>query len=67
MPLLNPHLHGLGFLPTAEAVDDGKAFITEHPLKIVAKGGAQRIPILTGHTTGEGITAAVGKFTRSNL
>ena len=62
LSLLLPHLNGLGFVPTTEVVDDGKAFITKHPLKIIARGEAQRIPILMGHTSGEGIMAAVGKF-----
>ena len=52
---------GVGFVPVIEAVNDDKAFIAEHPLKIMAKGEAHRIPVLTSHTSGEGIGPALSK------
>ena len=54
-----PYKDGLGFVPTIEAIDDGNAFITDHPLKIVAKGQAHGVPHLIGHTSGEGITSSI--------
>lgn len=61
LSLFSPHLDGLGFVPTAEAVDDDRAFIIEHPLEVIAKSGAHGVPHLMGHTSGEGILATTGR------
>jgi carboxylesterase type B len=45
-------------LPIVEGVKDERAFITEHPIKIVSGGKAHRVPLLIGHTTHEGLMSA---------
>ena len=46
--------------PTIEAVDDEEAFITEHPLKLVAKGKASQVPWMAGVTADEGLISTIG-------
>ena len=50
----------VGFVPTIEKIDDEKAFLAEHPLKVVAEGKAHGVPHLIGHTSDEGLMSAVG-------
>ena len=40
LSLLTPHLDGLGFVTTAEAVDDDKAFIKSYCQRKGARGAA---------------------------
>lgn len=59
---MRPQSEGHLFKPVIEAVNDNEAFLTEHPLDIVATGRAMRIPWMTGVVSHEGLLGSLGLF-----
>ncbi|CAG7724220.1 unnamed protein product, partial [Allacma fusca] len=56
------------FAPIVEPVKDEHAFLTEHPLTVMGKGKAHKVPLLIGLATHEGLlNAATFKIDSNNF
>jgi carboxylesterase type B len=50
------------FTPTIETVDDDEAFLTEDPLEVLKSGKINKVPIIAGVNSDEGLITSAGKF-----
>jgi carboxylesterase type B len=50
------------FTPTIETVDDDEAFLTEDPLEVLKSGNINKVPIIAGVNSDEGLITSAGKF-----
>ncbi|CAG7785358.1 unnamed protein product, partial [Allacma fusca] len=56
--IMDPSSLKTGFAPAIEVVQDDRAFLTDLPINIIAKGDTNRVPWLVGHTMDEGLMSS---------
>ena len=50
------------FVPTIETVNDLDAFLVEEPIEILKSGRFNKVPLITGCNSHEGLMMSPGKF-----
>ena len=63
----HPQKDGMHSRPCIEAVKDQEAFLTEHPLDIIASGKAHRIPLMIGALSHDGLLSSIGMTKDYNI